>query len=230
MATDFLSLAGIAAGGGFFSGFHPCGFAVLVFFIAFLFTLKQPREKTLSMGASYIAGVFAANLLIGIGLFGALSFTDQPDIMGKIGAALLVLLGIFNIAEAFGIGAKFYVPFPTIPRGFIQSWIRRASLPTAFVAGVLVGICALPCAGSLYIAILGIIAASEMAGAEAMGIIFIYNIMFVAPLAIMLLLASNGGILEKLEALERENKKRIKLAGGLAMLAIGLALLFAVLR
>src|SRR5262245_20198719 len=47
---------------------HPCSFSILLITIAFLFGMQMTRKKILQIGGVYIFGIFAAYLLIGLGL------------------------------------------------------------------------------------------------------------------------------------------------------------------
>src|SRR3989338_3569920 len=47
---------------------HPCSFSILLITIAFLFGLSMTRKKILQIGGFYIAGIFAAYFMIGVGL------------------------------------------------------------------------------------------------------------------------------------------------------------------
>src|SRR5680860_95998 len=82
---------------GFLDGINPCAFAVLLFFISFLFTLKRTKKDIWKTGVVYIFSIFLAYLAIGFGLVGAVMFIDEPHAMAKIGAWLVIALGIINI-------------------------------------------------------------------------------------------------------------------------------------
>ena len=56
-------------GAGLVDGINPCAFAVIVFFISFLTVYKYTRKEIMVVGLSYCAAVFAAYVLIGLGLF-----------------------------------------------------------------------------------------------------------------------------------------------------------------
>ena len=47
---------------------HPCSFSILLITIAFLFGMQMTRKKILQIGGTYIAGIFASYLLIGLGI------------------------------------------------------------------------------------------------------------------------------------------------------------------
>src|SRR3989344_8936786 len=65
---------------------NPCAFSVLILTIAFLASLGATRGRVLSMGGSYIAGIFGVYFLIGIGLLRAFDVFGVPHILGKVGA------------------------------------------------------------------------------------------------------------------------------------------------
>src|SRR5574340_1412549 len=75
---------------------HPCSFSILLITIAFLFGLQMTRKKILQIGGVYIAGIFVAYLLIGLGILKTLNLFNTPHFMGKLGATLLILFGLIN--------------------------------------------------------------------------------------------------------------------------------------
>ena len=79
---------------------HPCSFTILLITIAFLFGLQMTRGRILAIGGLYIAGIFASYFLIGVGLLQVLHIFDVPHFMGKLGAVLLVIFGLLNLAGA----------------------------------------------------------------------------------------------------------------------------------
>ncbi len=220
-----LSLVPLVAVSGFLDGIHPCGFAVLLFFIAFLFTLKRTRHQIFRMGAMYIFGVFLAYFLIGLGILKALALFPEPHFMARAGAVLVIILGLVNVKDYFFYGKWFSLKAPAFMTASVQEVVHKATLPAAFVAGFLVGLCAFPCAGGIYVAILGLIAA-KMAFLEGLVLLVLYNIAFVGPLIIMLFLASSKRVVERMEKWEASEKKAVKLFSGLVMIALGLFILY----
>jgi len=81
----------------------------------------------------------------------------------------------------------------------------------------------LPCTGGVYLAILGLIA--KNAYAMAIPYLLLYNIIFVLPLVIILLAVSFGFSAEKAEKLRLEKRKWLRLVIGIAMIALGVAML-----
>src|SRR3989344_8901085 len=85
--TWFLPLVFISA---LLDSVHPCSFSILLITIAFLFGIQLSRKKILHLGGTYIAGIFSAYFLIGLGILKVLHIFNTPHFMGKLGATLLI--------------------------------------------------------------------------------------------------------------------------------------------
>ncbi len=220
--ADAGELVPIVVASGFLDGIHPCGLAVLLFLVAFLLSLKRNQASLLAHGGLYILGVFIAYFLIGVGILKVFSLFPG-HFMGQLGAALLIILGIVNIKDGVFGGATLRIP--KFAGGAVEGAIRKATLPASLVAGFLVGLCAFPCAGGIYVAILGLISAKMTFGA-GLAYLFLYNVFFVMPLVIVLVLATRKKALEWLDNFEKKGRKRFKIAFGAAMVLLGLFILF----
>ncbi len=208
---------------GFLAGLHPCTIAVLLFFMALLFTLRQTKLKILEVGGSFIAGVFLAYLLIGIGAMKALSFSE-PHIAAKVGAGLIILLGLINIAGFFLKGkVNFSLGIPSAIKPKIVEWAHKASVPFAFLTGIVVGICSFGCTAGIYLAILNLLLLNPSSG---FFYLVFYNVMFILPLIVILLAVGNQKTLEKLEKMEQTDKAYIKLVSGIVMILMGLGIIY----
>ncbi len=205
---------------------NPCAFSILILTIAFLFSIGQMRSSILKIGSFYIIGIFAAYVLIGLGILQALHLFNTPHFMAKVGALLLIALGLINIIN------EFFPPFPIklrIPRAAHQKMaelMNKASLPTAFFLGGLVGLCEFPCTGGPYLLVLGLLHDSQTY-LRGLGYLAIYNLIFVLPLIVILLLSSSQVFLEKVREWKKRETGRMRLWGGIATIVLGL-LIFAV--
>ncbi len=207
---------------GFLDGIHPCGIAVLLFFVGFLLYARKTRKEILAVGAAYIAGVFVAYLGIGIGIIGVFSLFPG-HFMAKVGASLLMLVGALSLAD--GVRGKALLKMPKALTPVVEKVLTKSTVPAAFAGGFLVGLCAFPCAGGIYVAIIGLIAAN-MAGAEGLAYLALYNLMFVMPLVLVLLAASNKTILGTIESAEKKYRRKFQIAVGIVMIAAGGYILF----
>ncbi len=211
------SMVGLVIVAGFLDGIHPCGFTVLLFFIAFLLSAKMGRGRIIAIGSLYILGVFVAYFGIGIGIMKAVS-VFEPEIAAKVGAALLILVGGINVKD--GLHGTTTLKIPKIAQPHISHFIEKGTLFAAFVAGVLVGLCAFPCVGGLYVSIITLISAKGIE-AGTLGMLALYNFMFVLPLIITLGVASHEGVIEKIEGMEKRNRRNFKIGMGALMILFG---------
>lgn len=124
---------------------NPCAFSVLIVTIAFLASIGAIRSRMLAVGSSYVAGLFAVYMLIGLGILGTLHLFDTPHFMAKVGAALLIVLGGINLVNEFFPSFPIKLRIPSVAHRGMAVLMEKASIPTAFILGGLVGLCEFPC-------------------------------------------------------------------------------------
>jgi cytochrome c biogenesis protein CcdA len=210
---------------GLLDGINPCAFAVLLFFIAFLYTIKKTRAGVLKMGAVYISAIYLAYFLIGIGIMKALIFTGRPHFMAKLGAYLIIILGLINIKDYIN---PFILPIhlriPSFSHATLRRWAYKGTFPSAAVLGFLVGLCTFPCSGGIYVAILALLSA-KTTYFQGLAYLLLYNFMFVVPLIVILALASNEKVTKRLKDWEESKARSMRLASGIVMVLLGVVIL-----
>lgn len=218
------SLLSLVLISGFLDGFNPCAFAVLIFFIAFLFTLQKSIGNIFRLGLVYVAVIYLTYLGIGFGLFRAIVITGQPHLMAKVGAWLVIVLGVINIKDYILPKLPFHLRIPKFSQKTLKHWLTKATLPAVVVAAFLVGLCTFPCSGGIYVAIVGLLA-SRGTFLQGFGYMLIYNLMFVVPLIALLALAGNKYSLGRVAEWQAKSDKGLKFWSGVMMLVIGLIIL-----
>lgn len=204
---------------------NPCAFSILLLTIAFLFSLGQLRNRIFAIGGFYIIGIFIAYFLIGLGLFQALHLFNTPHFIGKIGAGLMLVLAAVNLVNYFAPRFSIKLRLPSVSHQTISVLIEKGSLPAAVVLGILVGLCEFPCTGGPYLMAVGLLH-DRATYVDGIFYLLLYNVIFILPLVLMLLLASNRQTLEKVQVWHKSEKKTFRLVMGVAMLLIGLFILF----
>jgi cytochrome c biogenesis protein CcdA len=199
---------------------HPCAIAVLLLLLSFLYSINKSKKSIITMGLSYIAGVFLVYFLIGIGLLRAIALTTEPFFVARVASIILLILGLINVKDYFFPKLPIHLKIPDFTKGAIQSFMEKASVPSAFIVGALVGMCAFPCTGGIYTVIISTLAAT--ASSKFIFYLLMYNFIFVLPLIIVVLLASNKKLLEKTEDLEHRNSRKLHLITGLLMIVIAI--------
>lgn len=217
----FLPLVAVAA---LIDSINPCAFSVLLLTVAFLFSLGKARKEILSIGLSYVFGIFVIYVLIGLGILQVLHIFNTPHFMAKLGAYLIIALGGINLINQYFPQFPLKLKIPQASHRKIATLMEKASLPAAFALGALVGLCEFPCTGGPYLVILGMLHDS---GAYWSGLsyLLLYNLIFVAPLVVILSLASEQSLMDRVQAWRRGNTANMRLYGGLAAIAIGVLIL-----
>ena len=220
--TWLLPLVGIAA---LIDSINPCAFGILLLTIAFLFSIGNVRSGVLKIGGAYILGLFTVYILIGLGILQVLHLFNTPHFMAKIGAVLLIALGGINLINEFSPSFPIKLRIPRAAHGKIAELMNRASLPTAFLLGALVGLCEFPCTGGPYLMILGLLY-DQGTYLSGVGYLLLYNLIFVLPLLVILFIASDGTFTEKVMEWKKSENKNMRVWGGIAMIVLGLIIFF----
>ena len=215
--TWLLPLVAVAA---LIDSINPCAFSILVLTIAFLLSIGKLRSSVLAIGSAYIFGIFVVYLLIGLGLLQTLHIFDTPHFMAKVGASLLVALGIINIVNEMVPAFPIKLSIPHAAHHKIAVLMEGASVPTAVLLGGLVGLCEFPCTGGPYLMVLGLLHdhATYFTG---VGYLILYNLIFILPLVLILLVASDRTLLGKVQAWQQSERKMMRWGGGIAMVLLG---------
>ncbi|MBI4085162.1 MAG: hypothetical protein HY432_01490 [Candidatus Liptonbacteria bacterium] len=200
---------------------NPCAFSILLVTIAFLFSLGASRSGIIKIGAAYIAGIFMIYLLIGLGIIQTLHLFNTPHFMAKVGASLLLLFGAINVVSVLFPTFPIKLRIPQTVHGKIAELMEKASAPTAFLLGALVGICEFPCTGGPYLMVLGLLH-DQATYFRGFGYLLFYNLIFVLPLVVILFAASDRDLLEKVKEWKNRENRDMRLWTGIAMVALGL--------
>lgn len=204
---------------------HPCSFSILLITIAFLFGMQLTRKKILQIGGTYIAGIFSAYLLIGLGILKVLHLFDTPHFMGKLGATLLIVFGVINIINEFFPRFPIKLKIPNVSHTAMGRLMEKASFPAAFGLGLLVGICQFPCMGGPYLMVIGLLR-DQVTYFSGFGYLVLYNLILIIPLIAVLWITADKTIVDKVQEWKKSNMKGLKFWAGLAMIIIGILIFF----
>ena len=204
---------------------NPCAFSILFLTVAFLFNLGRSRGEILKIGGIYILGIFLVYLSIGLGLLQVLHLFNTPHFMARIGAILLIVWGSINLINQFFPKFPLKLKIPSFVHADLAKYMHKATLPAAFVLGVIVGLCEFPCTGGPYLMILGLLH-DKATWVSGFGYLILYNLIFVLPLLIILVFASQRQLHDQIKVWRKHNVWRMELVGNIILLALGIAILF----
>ncbi|MBY6293976.1 hypothetical protein GLU60_01150 [Nanohaloarchaea archaeon H01] len=211
---------------------NPCAIGVALLLVATL--IKQDRKKDiLKVGFIYIFFVFLTYLLAGIGIL--LALTSVPvqvaNYITAFVALIVVVGGLLEVKDFYWYGKGTSLMIPEEYAEKIAGKMENLTVPAAIVLGIFVAAVELPCTGGPYLAILTIIEQTIMQGATgipliAVGLMIVYNLIFVAPLIAIVLFSYFGSKkVQDMKKWKHMNKSRMRMAAGLLMIYLGWILL-----
>jgi cytochrome c biogenesis protein CcdA len=221
---------------GFADGLNPCAFALLVLFATYTLTLVnsvtsdgtatlEARRRLLGAGSLYVGAVWITYFIIGLGLLSFLSWLGQDHLVTRIAAVLAMVMALWMLKDVFlpGVGPSMMAPHGT--SGRMHKAIERGGLGGMLIAGVLVGICTVPCSGAIYLAIVAVLHASG-GGLTGLALLALYNLAYIAPLVLLLGAVSNRRVLGQMGRWNRANSPWVKAGLAIAVVAMSFGLLY----
>lgn len=229
MILGNLGFLGVITTAALIDSINPCAFSILFLTVAFLFSLGKQRREVLFIGGLYILGIFIVYTLIGLGILRALDVFGFPHFAASIGATIIIIAGLIQIANVIWKDFPIRLKIPQFAHGNIAKFVHKASMPSAFILGLFVGLMEFPCTGGPYLYVLSLLhdASSTIAFFKASIYLIWYNFVFVLPLIIILILASTQKSAEVIDRVRKSENKRTKIITALIMILLG-AIMFAV--
>ena len=198
---------------------NPCALSVLIFLLISIAAAAN-RRRILLIGSSYTVAVFLFHLLMGIGIFSFVTLSGLSKIFSLLGATVAIILGLITLTDVIRNRETFFLSVPESGKGLMSHYIRIASVPAAFILGILAGLLGFSCTGGIYISILALMSESLTLSA-GLPYLLLYNVIFVLPLVLVTLLAAYGTSPERADTWRIEHKRALRLVIGLIMISLG---------
>ncbi len=242
-----LAMAGvtpwIVALAGLADGLNPCSFAGLLVFaavttasferdvlachaLAATESATPRRRRLVRNGGVYIAGLFATYMALGLGLLAAMNLLTQGHWAGKAAALVSLGMGLWMFRDGLFPESRWKLEMPRLARPRVHQALRVSFPPAVFGAGILVGLCTVPCTGGIYLGVLGLLAA-QSTSAEGFTLLVLYNVMFVLPLVVVLALVTSARTYRAVARWHLRTKNGVRLALAGIMISLGLGTLLA---
>lgn len=210
--------------GGLVDAINPCEFAVLIILMTTILATGNSKKALLS-GLAFSASIFISYLLMGLGLYGALSLGSVSTWFFQMIGWFAILLGLFNLKDFFWYGGGFLMEVPLSWRPRLKNLIHSVASPRgAFAIGFLVSLFLLPCTSGPYIVILGMLAKNAL-NVQAVLYLLLYNLIFVSPMILISWAVYKGFDPAKAEEIRQKRLKTLHLITGIIMLAMGVIIL-----
>lgn len=215
---------GVVLGAALVDSINPCAIGVLILLISSLLVFAENRKKMLALGIIYVSAVFIVYFLAGLGLITFLHIISSAIIkyLLLLTAVLIIIAGLIEIKDAFFYGKGFSLSIPANHAEKLPKMIKNTTIPGIILLGIFVAAIELPCTGGPYLAITLLL--SQAFNFEAFIMLFVYNLIFVLPLLIILLLVYFGVKVAHIKRWKQKNKKYMRIAIGIVLIALGILL------
>lgn len=222
MSADIhLPTLGLILGSAAIDSINPCAIGVLILMISVFLGGHKSVARMLFLGGLYILAIFLTYLLAGLGLLyflGSIPLFVTEYISITVGS-LIVLLGLVEIKDFFWYGRGFSLGIPVIFTKKIHDLAKNITVPGVILTGAFVAGVELPCTGAPYLAVITILSTNFNFIAFLM--LVLYNIVFILPLLVILLLVAVGVKLPTIKAWKQEARGFMRLAIGLLLVGLG---------
>lgn len=201
---------------------NPCAIGVLILMVSVILGQGGGTRRLLLNGGAYIFAIFATYLLAGLGLVYA--FATIPIVVAEYlslaVASLVVLAAVLEIKDYFFYGKGFSLQIPKYFANKIHEYsTKKTTLWGVMALGAFVAAVELPCTGAPYLAIITILRIDF--NLTAFLLMVLYNLIFVAPLIIILIMVAGGAKISKVSKWKEESKGTMRLFMGLLLAGLG---------
>jgi cytochrome c biogenesis protein CcdA len=217
-----LPTLGLVIGSAAIDSVNPCAIGVLILMVSVVLGQGGSPARLLKVGSAYIFAIFATYLIAGLGL--VYFFSAIPIVIAEylsIAVGLLVITaGILEIKDYFWYGKGFSLQIPTKFANKIHDWsTTNKSVWGVMLLGAFVAAVELPCTGAPYLAIITILRIDFTI--VAFGLMVLYNLIFVAPLIIILGMIVSGTKISDVSKWKEDSKGAMRLYMGILLVALG---------
>lgn len=218
---------------GFIDGINPCAFATMIFLVSYLAFMGKKGREILLYGVVFTSGVFAAYLLVGLGMMTFLHTLNSFPLISK-GVYLFIAffalaLGLISLYDYVlfrrGQVARWKLQLPAGLKKKTHEVIReqarfQGGLFATFGAGFIIAVCTVICTGQVYLPTIGFVMGIPELRKNAIFNLVLYNLMYVVPLVGVFALAFFGVTSERMAAITKKYTGTVKLLTAMLFLAL----------
>lgn len=216
------SIWALGAGLGLADGINPCMFSVLVFLLSYILSVGS-RGRALKAGLAFIITTFFVYFLFMIGIFKVIDILRISQYVRWIIGSAALIFGAIMIKDFFFYGRWISLEISDRFKPMIERLTRNGTVPGAVLLAIFSSIVELPCTSGIPLAFVSVI--SEK-GIGPVAPLLLYNLFFVLPLAVIVFsVVFAWAKVEKIEEKRSALRKWMRLAAGVILLLMGLALL-----
>ncbi|MBI2310419.1 GAP family protein [Candidatus Collierbacteria bacterium] len=227
------------------NGINPCGIGMMITFLGYLLVFGVPKKKSklppeadrqklenskiLASGVVYIVTVFVTYLLIGL-IFYSLAFYLQRLWLAMVfkylmGGAVLIA-GLIQLKDGVWPESPIHLRMPSFGGRKISQMMEKMSLPMAALVGVATTAFSTPCMLPLYVGTASLLANSGLPIGVVLTYFLYYNLIFISPLILILVVMYKGKDIVVMKELEHKYGRWMRLLMGVLLVIVGYLIIF----
>jgi len=200
---------------------NPCAIGVLILMISVVLGGKGSVGRLLYLGFLYIGAIYVTYLTAGLGLIYFLANIPLKvtEYLALVVGSFVILAGLLEVKDFFWYGKGFSLQIPSAMAKKIDSMSKNLTVPGVILLGAFIAGVELPCTGAPYLAIITLLSLNF--NFQAFILLLIYNVIFVSPLVVILLLVALGTKVSSIKKWKQANKAYMRFAIGYLLIALG---------
>ncbi|MGQ9690199.1 MAG: hypothetical protein ACUVQY_02810 [Thermoproteota archaeon] len=211
----------------FVDSLNPCAFATMVLLLTYSLSSGSSRSMLITCGA-FILGVLISYLSAGIGLLYVISMAPLRISLRYLVGSVAILFSILEFKEFLFYGKGLSLEQPSVLNRILGKYSTGMTVGAGFLIGVAVSMVELPCTGGIYLTILYLLSKIGFT-LEVFMLLLLYNLIFILPLIIILLLVYLGRNVMEIDAWRIEKRRYMRLLAGILLLVTGVAIIAGVI-
>ena len=210
------------------NGFNPCGIGMLITFLGYLLVFggkSKDKNFILKTGVVYIGAVFVTYLVTGLLFYGVAFYIQRWWLAGVFKYVVGIVLGgagLIQLKDVFFPDLPIHLRMGTKDFEKLTKLMAKASFGVTALIGFLTTVFSTPCMLPLYIGTTAVIARSGLPMAKVLGLFLYYNLIFILPLMVILLVMAGGKQIVNMKEWEHKNTKWMRFVLGIALVIVGI--------
>ncbi len=209
------------------NGLNPCGIGLMVTFLGYLLAFHgadKDRSKLLKTGGAYLMAVFLSYLLVGL-FFYSIAYELQrwwfAGVFKNIMGILMMVVGALQIKDSICPDSPIHLRMPNWAGIKLTKLMANASMVGALIVGLATTAFSTPCMMPLYVGTATVLAKSGMPMFQILSYFLFYNIVFIAPLILVLLLMYFGKGAVAMKEWEHTWGSKLRFGLGVVLILVG---------
>lgn len=213
------------------NGLNPCGIGLMITFLGYLLVFGEGNKKkywVLKLGVVYILSVFLTYLLLGLLFYGMAYYLQRwwlASVFKYIIGAMVLGAGLIQLKDVFWQDLPIHLRMPLGGFEKISKLMMKASMPIAALIGFLTTVFSTPCMLPLYVGTATVLARSGLPTISILGYFSYYNLIFILPLILILVVMVTGKEIVAMKEWEHKTTKWFRLVLAIAMFFVGLLII-----